>query len=89
MHGDEYLALLVLLWPICGMVYYLTCFKYRKDDSLSRNSLNSSNHKTEAVTIRGDDVDVTINADVHNPVNSNSEGIMNEKNTKEVKNIKV
>ena len=96
MNGGEYFLLLFLLWPVFAMAYYLTCFKYRTDDSLSRNSLNSSNHKTEAVTIKSDDVDVTV--DIHevtsNPLSLPSQEVdgkqaMKEKNSKGVKNIKV
>ena len=93
MNGGEYFLLLFLLWPVFAMAYYLTCFKHRTEDSLSRNSLNSSNHKMEAVTIKSDDVDVTV--DIHevtsNPLSLSSQEVDGKqaKNSKGVKNIKV
>ena len=100
MKSGEYLLLLFLLWPVFAMAYYLTCHKHRRDDLLSRNSLNSSNHKTEAVTVRSDDVNVTITAEVEsnvtNPMSAPSSQVQekhttnqNNKDKAEVKNIKV
>ena len=101
MNGWEYLLLLFLLWPVIGMFYYLSCYKHRRDNSLSRNSLNSSNHKTEVVTVRRSEDFVDVNVDIEtsdtNPIHPASEQAepkgegtnIEFKYGKPVKNIKV